>query len=372
MVRKGHNSYPVCISIVIASILITVAFACGVETEYTSQPTHINTESFNNNEPKGTSKFTSEGPMATPAGSLPTPTPSAVSKTYAQVKEDTAPTPIAVSTNTTSTSAVPNSEQFLRETAPRDSQDGPFPRAVQPDSLSTLCGPFDLHGSQGYIMVSHINTYEELDGQFALSDGLTIEEYFDITNIAVRSVARDMSGTKIMETRIVDDVLYYQLAHEDNDSQWVAEPEGVQDLFMMKRLRTLREQAVLPAESIEEVANQVCNQPLDTILSALDYGNEVLDGTDTRHIELSLDVSIIYAHYDVEGWVHKVEFWMDSNGDVVQSRATEIRSSSQDSEITRTKSTRLRKFSYLRSPIAIKAPDTFIMADKPDSLQPTK
>ena len=335
----------------LAIMAFVIVTGCSVKPEVVEAPAQTIVSS--------TSDAASTHAVPTPRPS-PSVTPTAYTLPDAPVLEDFSPTPLVMKTATISPIEVTPAGEVPRDAPFNETLGNAFPREVQPEELTDLCGSLgsDLRLSERRI--EHNKVYKEIDGRFELALEAYAEFEMDVDSNAQRWIYKDEHGTKTGELRIVDEVQYIQHIIDGKESKWTAEPwdDGSSNPDSSSNERVVDSQSS-SGESVggapDEQPLKVCGQSVDWVTNAIDYGTETLNGVEVRRIALLLDVSKVYGNtYDrVDELI--LEYWVDATGRAVQWRQEELRTSVQRG---RSKFERLAVI-YYGVPIAIKAPEIF-------------
>ena len=156
----------------------------------------------------------------------------------------------------------------------------------------------------------HYKFYRDIDGHFQLEDEAYIEYEVNFDTDAYRTVLRDKNGDRTNESRFVDGVAYFQFVIDRKLTAWFADTPT----------------ATLPLrKGRRQVPGTICGNPMSMFTVAMDHGIEVLNGVDVRHVSLFSNESQIDPTRYHGGFGLKVEFWVDSSGQLVQVRQEDER-----------------------------------------------
>ncbi len=194
-----------------------------------------------------------------------------------------------------------------------------YPRSVSAEDLKGLCKYSGELGSSSTVI--RTKYYEEVDGRFEF-----VREDMSIgsidANLNMNWVSMDANGVKYSETYYVDGFTYYSVSEDEADGWRVEASPGFWDYLIPDS-----DDPVGPTGRVIDLpdgSDTVCEHSPEDLEDVTDYGMEMLDGVRVRHVGANLKPHLFHR-----AWTQMiVEYWVDSDGQLVQTKDTEIGASS--------------------------------------------
>lgn len=201
------------------------------------------------------------------------------------------------------------------------SSSSPHPRPVELEDLIDLCDSIKPDLSDGGVrMIGYERAYDEIDRNFEFVHEQYV--YVDInSDDDVRMVIKGKDDVKYFEYVIVDGIQY----SPDDEGEWQAvrvndwpptEKESPPAAGPGGSTGGTGPTGQVDDESSAR-SDEVCGHSIDQLSGAKDYGTEVLNGVEVRHVAIFLGPELRSTVHDGAEEFTK-EFWVDPDGKTVQ------------------------------------------------------